>query len=226
MGRVKYTAEERKVIIASFIRATRAIVDAEGIEAVSIREVSHRTGYSSAMLYLYFDDIDELLAYVSVGCLEDYCQELASDAAQAPSPKDAYEHAWRLLCKRSFQRPVLFLNLFFGRHSAAIDDIVSRYFEVFPSELGRLGDAALQMLALGGIERRNLALLRPYAAELGLDDETTALVNGITVACYRSALEGFRDASLGADDIDAETDRIMRTIRFLMGCTAAASREA
>jgi AcrR family transcriptional regulator len=226
MGRSKYTAEERKVIIAAFVQATREIIDDEGTDAVSIREISNRTGYSSATLYLYFKDIDELLAYVSVGYLRDYCQELAADTEQMSCAKDAYEHTWQLFCKHTFRQPVLFFNLFFGKHSASIDDTVKHYYTVFPNELDQISGSVLSMLMLGDLEKRNLVMLQPYASEVGFDDETTSLVNEITVACYRAVLEGFRDGVFGSDDIQAATDRILLAIRFLMSRDAASISEA
>ena len=60
MGRTKYSNEERRTIVATFIQAAQNIIDTDGLESVSIRRVSSEAGYSSATLYLYFSDASEL----------------------------------------------------------------------------------------------------------------------------------------------------------------------
>ncbi len=44
-----------------FIQATKEILKGEGLQAVSVRNVADKAGYSYATLYNYFKDITELI---------------------------------------------------------------------------------------------------------------------------------------------------------------------
>lgn len=54
-----------------FVQATKEILKAEGIHAVSVRNVADRAGYSFATMYNYFKDIKELIFC----CVQDFLSE-------------------------------------------------------------------------------------------------------------------------------------------------------
>lgn len=58
------TLEERQAIRMRFIDAARELFVARGTEAVTMREVARRTGYSATALYMHFADKDALLRAV------------------------------------------------------------------------------------------------------------------------------------------------------------------
>ncbi|QUC02408.1 TetR/AcrR family transcriptional regulator [Atopobium sp. oral taxon 416] len=58
-------------MVTSFIDAARSIIDSDGIDGVSIRKVASKVGCSSAALYLYFWDLNGLLALSTITYLED-----------------------------------------------------------------------------------------------------------------------------------------------------------
>lgn len=58
-------------MVTSFIDAARSIIDSDGIDSVSIRKVASKVGCSSAALYLYFWDLNGLLALSTITYLED-----------------------------------------------------------------------------------------------------------------------------------------------------------
>ena len=54
-----------------FIQATKEILQSEGIQSLSVRNIADRAGYSYATLYNYFKDVNELIFY----CLSDFQEE-------------------------------------------------------------------------------------------------------------------------------------------------------
>ena len=82
MGRTRYTDEERGRIMTTFIRAAREIIDAEGIDNISIRKIASLTGMNSATMYLYFPDSDVLTTMALMGYLEKYCRALTVPLAE------------------------------------------------------------------------------------------------------------------------------------------------
>ena len=54
-----------------FIKATKEIIIAEGIKALSVRSIAEKAGYSFATLYNYFRDVKDLIFI----CVEDFAKE-------------------------------------------------------------------------------------------------------------------------------------------------------
>lgn len=203
MGRAKYTPDEKKVIVAAFISAAKEIIDEEGVPAVSIRKVAARAGYSSATLYLYFSDVNELIMLASIGYLEGYCKDLAQKHLELKSPGECYMSSWESFCHHAFRHPYVFESLFFTKHATSLDDVVKRYYSIYPEQLENISGTVLSMLLSGEESERNMALLRPYAKELGLSEETTQRVNEITIAYFRYKLWEAREI-VDAEGRDSE----------------------
>jgi AcrR family transcriptional regulator len=67
---------QKRRMMSYFIEAARQIIEKEGINAINIRDVANLAGYNSATLYNYFNDIDDLIFFASLGYLEDYIKDL------------------------------------------------------------------------------------------------------------------------------------------------------
>ena len=183
MGRKKYTPEERTRVVASFVRAAARIIETDGLSGVSIRRVATEAGYNSATLYLYFNDLDELLTLACVSYLEGYCRELANTADQMQTPEETYFHTWEVFCKHAFSLPEVFYHLFFAEHSVAVNKTVDRYYRIYPSSLASLDGVINNMLHEGDLLDRNLSVLEPLADEGHIDAADVPLVNELTI-CY------------------------------------------
>lgn len=189
MSRAKYSPEKQRSIMATFINATADIIKNEGIEAISIRSVASRAGYSSATLYLYFDDINQLEALASISYLRDYVAEISSKMDDFEDPRDVYLYTWDAFCRHSFANAPVFMELFFGQYGAELDDTVKKYYSVFPHELEHISSKALSMLMAGNLLERNINILRLHTQAVGIPEEYENLINEITVSYYRGLLE-------------------------------------
>jgi AcrR family transcriptional regulator len=87
---MKPIQEER--VRGYFLNAAKDLIRAEGISAVSARNVAERAGYSYATLYNYFKDIRDLI----FSCIEDFMKECAEFVARDAGGKPGRE---RLLKK-------------------------------------------------------------------------------------------------------------------------------
>lgn len=188
MGRAKYTAEKRNEIITAFVKATIEILKTGGVDDVSIRNVSERAGYSSATLYLYFEDLNELISIASISYLSNYVRDIAETSDPDHSAAEVYYYTWEVFADHALNKPCIYHNLFFGPSSDNLDRMVKSYYELFPDELETVKKPFLSMLEAGKLSDRNMAVLQPYAAELGLTKEETRIANEITVAYFQSLI--------------------------------------
>lgn len=91
MGRRSiHTPEELRELI---IDATTAIVEQDGLEGLSAREIAKRIGYSPGTLYNVFENLDDLLLIIEARLLDELANRLeGTDASGSPS-----EHLRRLV---------------------------------------------------------------------------------------------------------------------------------
>ena len=219
MGRTKYSAEERKAVASSFIKATASIISSDGMNDVSIRKVAAQAGYSSATLYLYFEDLSELVKLATVSYLRDYVKDLQPQALENKPNKERYLATWDVFCNHAFAHPSVFMQLFFGFNSRPLGDVVKEYYSIFPRELDDIDGTMLTMLTRGNLVDRNMAVLQPLADELGFDERTRNLVNELTVASFRDHLQRACDEPPSPNQVKEMKTSFMDTVEFLLSCS-------
>ena len=215
MGRAKYSEDERERIIVLFIRATREIVDMEGIEQVSIRKVAAKTGFNSATMYLYFKDLDELVTLASVSYLENYCRTLSADIPLMNTALEIYIHTWEVFCQYAFTYPSVFYHLFYKPHSAPLEETIQLYYKIYPHQLDNISGTLYEMLHSGTLESRNLKVLAPLAEEKLISPDSVELINDLTVCYFRKLLEE-KCEQTGALASERQTARLLDCIHFLL----------
>ena len=216
MGRAKYSPEKRKEVVTSFVRATIEIIKDEGVESVTIRRVSSRAGYSSATLYLYFEDLNELISVASVFYLRNYVHDIAETGNEDRTAEETYRYTWDVFCRHALNKPTIYLNLFFGPNSDSLDDMVQEYYGLFPEELESVHSSLLSMLEAGSLLARNKTVLAPLASELGMSDDDVDLVNNITVAYFRSILERAASVDMNEERKEAFVQEFLNGAFFIL----------
>ena len=82
MGRRSiHTPEELRELI---IDATTAIVEQNGLEGLSAREIAKRVGYSPGTLYNVFENLDDLLLIIEARLLDELAERLSHTDSSGP----------------------------------------------------------------------------------------------------------------------------------------------
>ena len=216
MGRMKYTEEERSQIMVTFLRATRQIIDEEGIGQVSIRKIAALTGMNSATMYLYFSSADVLITMASMSYLEEYCRTLAEDMPQMSTPEDTLLHTWDVFSRYAFEQPDIFYHIFFETHSVSLTEIVDQYYALFPEQLQDIDGPVLDMLHEGLLNERSWHVLWPVARQRGMAEQDARIVNDMLVSYFRFLLEERRKDSQEAVTNDALRQNLKRALEQLL----------
>lgn len=188
MARPPYRAEQRNQIFACFINAASELMENEGMESLTLRRVAKRAGYNSATLYNYFKDLDHLTVYASMKYFEDYNRNLARYLADEQDAFQRFLFMWRFFCASAFRHPHAYYNLFYGKYSGELTEIIHAYYEVFPEELGELDDSVLEMLTCGSLVERNWQMLQPVLEGASLSLEEREAMNEIILYCFKELL--------------------------------------
>lgn len=188
MARPPYRAEQRNQIFACFINAASELMENEGMESLTLRRVAKQAGYNSATLYNYFKDLDHLTVYASMKYFEDYNRNLARYLADEQDAFQRFLFMWRFFCASAFRHPHAYYNLFYGKYSGELTEIIHAYYEVFPEELGELDDSVLEMLTCGSLVERNWQMLQPVLEGASLSLEERESMNEIILYCFKELL--------------------------------------
>ncbi len=203
----KKTIQKRRMM-SYFIEATRQIIEKNGIETVNIREVADLAGYNSATLYNYFNDIDDLIFFTSLGYLKDYIQDLNHYLKGSKTALERYFSIWRCFCHHSFAHPRIFHAIFFEKYSNTLNHDIKEYYTIFPEELENQDEDLRRMLVGNNIIERNLTILQACVKEGSLKEENLPAVNEMAILVYQGMLS--RILSKQADySIEEATDKTL-----------------
>ncbi|WMJ77494.1 MULTISPECIES: TetR/AcrR family transcriptional regulator [unclassified Sedimentibacter] len=128
---------KKKRVMLYFIESAANIMANEGVDQLTIRNVSERAGYNSATLYNYFDNFDELKEWASIYCITDYLSECCDILAQRIDSLDNLMEIWLTYCRYAFQNPQLYSYIFFSSQSSNIQRNLKIVSEAFPDWLHR-----------------------------------------------------------------------------------------
>lgn len=133
----KHSDLKKKRMIGFFLDAAQEIVETDGFSALSIRNVADRAGYNSATIYNYFDNFDQLVAFMVIRKMSDYIVKSINILENIRSPFDDWIALWRVFCLCAFANPAIFSYAYAADKQTmnSIQRNTKKYFELFYDEL-------------------------------------------------------------------------------------------
>lgn len=209
-------ALQKNRIMKYFIEAAHKILEEEGIEHITARKVADLAGYNSATLYNYFENLDHLICYASMGYLKRYYAELDASISEAGQPRDNFLKTWELFTRHSFEKPKIFKNIFFNTFNNKLKTMINTYFELFPEDFGVQKQNLIPMLREGDLKMRNMAILSQNLGAL-IPHEQLVLLNDLIISLYRGKLESVVAGEFTT--IDEAIESTMGLITFVVDLT-------
>ena len=103
MRRISSSSEYfRDMSKREYIRTTQEIIQKEGRDAVSIRRLAQEMHCSTANLYRYFNNQQELLYYAELTRHSDYVRRLNEAEKNWKNIWDFYVGIWDCYCREAF----------------------------------------------------------------------------------------------------------------------------
>lgn len=135
---------KRRRVMRYFIDAAKDIIDNEGLGALTIRKVADVSGYNSATLYNYFDDLAQLVAFACIDATRGWREALTRIYGQKADPLRQYLGGWRQFCETSLAHAACYAHLYIDNEDGVFKQF-AKYYEVFDEERG-LGVPILRAL--------------------------------------------------------------------------------
>ncbi len=206
-------ARLRKRMMAKFILSADEIMQKEGFDKITIRNVAKLAGYNSATLYNYFDDLDHLLFYMSMRYLAEYTLRIDRVAKHYTDAYERYMEIWSFFIDQSFEKPKMFYEIFFSpKYRNSLDTTMNDYYTIFPEEWHIEVELVKQMYGGKNIYVRNRVLLDDLVKDRYIQPRDVHRINTGTIYAYQAVLNDLRQ------DIKFEhfKDELMGIIRFFI----------
>jgi AcrR family transcriptional regulator len=97
----------------ALVRAGRAILEKDGVEALTLRACARKAGVSHAAPQHHFASVNDLLAEIAATGFEDFVKALDKGAARAPSPVEKLKAMGQSYVAFARERPAVY-QLMFG----------------------------------------------------------------------------------------------------------------
>ena len=198
-----------------FIHAAQELIENEDLEKVSIRKIAEKAGFHNSTIYLYFEDVDQLILLSSLKYFNEYSKALSELSTKNLTPLETFIKIWDFFAQTVFRKPKIFYNFFFGKHSENLTRIMKQYYELFPEEQEEYSPEIEDMYYGQNIHERCLRVLELLiGTDTRVNEETIGLINDINVSYFKYLLEQkCQNPSL---DSDILKDKLLKMLHFMM----------
>lgn len=180
---------KRKRIMIYFIEATQKLIQSEGVDGLSIRKIATEAGYNSATIYNYFRDLEHLTLFGSVCYLRDYVVALSNSLKPEMTSLDRFRTIYRCFNEFAFRYPDIFHNMFFGRHSEMLGEVLrTYYYELFPEELAGISEPMRQMMVSGSMMERDGVTVRAMVEDGFIAPEKAEITQQLIIAAHQNVI--------------------------------------
>ena len=198
-----------------FIQAAQELIENEDLEKVSIRRIAEKAGFHNSTIYLYFEDVDQLILLSSLKYFNVYSKALSELSTKDLTPLETFIKIWNFFVQTVFRKPKIFYNFFFGKHSENLTRIMKQYYELFPEEQEEYSPEIEDMYYGQNIHERCLRVLELLiGTDTRVNEETIGLINDINVSYFKYLLEQkCQNPSL---DSDILKDKLLKMLHFII----------
>ena len=198
-----------------FIQAAQELIENEDLEKVSIRRIAEKAGFHNSTIYLYFEDVDQLILLSSLKYFNEYSKALSELSTKDLTPLETFIKIWNFFVQTVFRKPKIFYNFFFGKHSENLTRIMKQYYELFPEEQEEYSPEIEDMYYGQNIHERCLRVLELLiGTDTRVNEETIGLINDINVSYFKYLLEQkCQNPSL---DFDILKDKLLKMLHFII----------
>ena len=199
-----------------YIARTNEIIHQEGIEAVSIRRIAKEMGCSSASLYRYIENRDELLYYAELGEMNDYIRRLNKAEKGWTNVWDIYVGVWYCYSMEAFRKPEAYNLLFFTYDNNKLRNSIKEYYVMFPETIGSSNRMFHRMLQTSDFMGRDYEMCRNCIRADAIDEEKAIILNRMVCMLFKGYFKTVRDEKPDDDSINLMVRQFVRDIEEIV----------
>lgn len=191
----------------NFVKEAIHIISAEGLSALSIRRLGREMHCNSANIYYYFNDLDELIAYACMEYFSQYVTKVSRNFESAPDAMTGYRRAWDCIIELSFEKPLIYERLLYGKYRDRLGDIARGYYRMFPEKAESLDSDIIMTVTSPGFSGYHNNLVLKRCVDAGLFAKEDSKILGRTL---NSLYNGFLKDRISCGENDKEIIQLKR----------------
>lgn len=147
--------------IKTFISVTRDIIKNEGINRLSTRKISSISGLHNSTIYLYFDNLTELILLSCITYFDGYSKALKDFSDKHTDTLDTFIGIWDIFMSFALKDAEVFDYFFFKDENFNLEELFHIYYNIFPDEIYKFSDIINTMYYGKNIYDRSIKILLP-----------------------------------------------------------------
>lgn len=203
---------QKKNMMLKFINAAEEIIEESGFNGVKIRDVAKKTGFNSATLYNYFENLDHLLFYTAMRSLKDYALALRTYLVDAKNAMDMFLKVWECFCDFAYDKPEIYNAIFFPNLDKHFEHYVDEYYKFFPEDLVKFDENITTMLLKSDIKERGKTTVSLCVEEGFIRQEDADKLNDMTLLIFEGMLKRVLRKQVSYDDARNNTMEYIKNI--------------
>lgn len=197
--------KHRKKMMNCFINAADELINEIGIENMTIRNIAKKTGYNSATIYNYFENLDHLTFFGAFRNTKDYALALNEYLADAKNAMDRFLKVWECFCDHAYLKPEIYNAIFFPKLSKHIEEYIAEYYTLFPEDLGIHHHTISTMLLKGNIYDRGMTTVIDCVDEEFLETKDADRLNEASLLIFEGMLMRVMRGAVSYEDAASKT---------------------
>ena len=193
--------EKKKKVMTCFIEATEDLMKEDDIDKISTRKIAKRAGYNSATIYYYFEDLEHLILFASIRYLREYTSALAKNIKKEMTTLEKYRTVYETFNYYAFRSPIIFHNMFFGKYSPMLLEVIKEYYDIFPDDLEGHDELLRGLLTQGNMYSRDKQIVDQLVSEGIIDEGKSDITLKIIISVHESYVY---EAMIQLDKLDLE----------------------
>lgn len=207
----------KDAMMTGFINAAEELIDEIGIKNVTLRKIATRSGFNSATIYNYFENLDHLIFYAAMRNIKNYSLALGPYLEDSKNAMDIFLKVWECFCDFAFQKPEIYNAIFFPKLNNNLDYYMEEYYTFYPIDLQSLNINVSTMILRGDIKNRARSTIEGCVEEgyIAMEDadkfnEMTLLIfEGLLIRILRHTVTYDQARNLTMDYIKTITEKFL-----------------
>lgn len=201
------------------VQASR-IIKKEGVEAINIRRIAAELGCSSASMYRYFQNLDELLFYAQLDALNEYILDLSKCEKEWNDIWDVHFGIWRSYAKEAFKKPQAFEAVFYRNINRDLGEALKEYYEMFPDAIIQVSPFIKEMLEIPSYYQRDYYICKLLVAEGKISEENAKKLNHIICTLFLGYFKFVQEHGISQDEIPELVNQFIQESKEITQCYA------
>ena len=193
-----------------YIALASKIIEEEGVKAISIRRIASELGCSSASMYRYFENLDELLFYAQLDALNEYILDLSRREPEWKDLWDVHFGIWRSYALEAFKKPQAFETIFYRNLNRGLGEALKEYYSMFPESIVQVSPFIQEMLEIPSYYDRDYHICKLLAAEEKITEENAKKLNHIICTLFLGYFKFVQENGIEPEQIPELVNQFIR----------------